>query len=88
MSLALLQIINGSILSLLWTYLLKRRKKLMNNEELSINDYRYMYGRIALIPCTYLITILLGYFVSIQVAAIFPVIIVPAVISLARVLAQ
>jgi uncharacterized membrane protein len=85
-SLALLQITNGSLLLLLWTYLLKRRKKLMSNqEELSVNDNRYMYGRIALIPCTYLIAILTGYFVSIQVAGIFPVIIVPAVISLARV---
>jgi hypothetical protein len=54
-------------------------------EELGVNDNRYMYGRITLIPCTYLITILLGYFVSIQVAGIFPVIIGPAVISLARV---
>jgi hypothetical protein len=44
-----------------------------------------MYGRIALIPCTYPIAILIGYFVSIQVAGIFPVIIVPVVISLARV---
>jgi hypothetical protein len=54
-------------------------------EELGVNDNRYMYGRITLIPCTYLITILLGYFVSIQVAGIFPVIIGPAVISLKRV---
>jgi hypothetical protein len=54
---------------LLWTYLLKRGKKLMSKqEELGVNDNRYMYGRITLIPCTYLITILLGYFVSIQVA--------------------
>ena len=67
--------------------LLKRGKKLMSKqEELSINDNRYMYGRIALIPCTYLITILLGYFVSIQIAGIFPVILSPAVISLARML--
>jgi hypothetical protein len=32
-----------------------------------------------------LITVALGYFVGIRVAAIFPIVIVPAVISLARV---
>jgi hypothetical protein len=57
----------------------------VEDEELSTIDNRYMYSRIALIPCTYLITIPLGFFVSIQVAAIFPIVIVPGVITLARV---
>lgn len=53
-------------------------------EELSINDNRYMYSRLAIIPCTYLITIAIAFFVSIQVAAIFPVIIVAAMVLLSK----
>jgi len=89
LSLALLQIINGSLLLLLWTYLIKHRKKLMAEEEgegeLSIADNRYMYSRLALIPCLYLITTAIAFFVSIQVAFIFPVIIAPAMVVLAKV---
>jgi hypothetical protein len=44
-----------------------------------------MYSRLAVIPCTYLITIPLAFFVSIQVAAIFPVIIVAAMVLLSKV---
>jgi uncharacterized membrane protein len=84
-SLALLQIINGSLLLLLWTYLIKHRKNLMSEgEKLTVDDNKYMYSRLALIPCTYLITIALGFLVSIKVAAMFPIIIVPAVILLAK----
>ena len=78
-SLALLQIINGSLLLLLWTYLIKHRKKLMVKEEgkkeLNSADTRYMYSRIVLIPCIYLITIPLAFFISIKFASIFPIII-------------
>jgi len=88
-SLALLQIINGSLLLLLWTYLIKHKKKLMfkeeGKEELSSADNRYMYSRIALIPCIYLITIPLAFFISIKFASIFPIIIAPAVVLLAKV---
>ena len=85
LSLALLQIINGFSLLLLWTYLIKHRKKLMTEGgELGTNDNRYMYGRLAIIPCIYLITIAIAFFVSIQIASIFPVTIVPAVVLLAK----
>jgi uncharacterized membrane protein len=88
-SLALLQIINGSLLLLLWTYLIKHRKKLMTEkegeEQLSTDDYKYMYSRLALIPCLYLITVAIAFFVSIQVAGIFPIIIVPVMALLAKV---
>ena len=87
-SLALLQIINGSLLLLLWTYLIKHRKKLMvkeeGKEELNSADTRYMYSRIVLIPCIYLITIPLAFFISIKFASIFPIIIAPAVVLLAK----
>ena len=54
-------------------------------EELSSADNRYMYSRIALIPCIYLITIPLAFFISIKFASIFPIIIAPAVVLLAKV---
>jgi len=42
-----------------------------------------MYSRLALIPCLYIITIAIAFFIGIRVAVIFPVIIVPAMILLA-----
>ena len=86
-SLALLQIINGLLLLLLWSYLIRHRKRLMTQqeeeEELSTTDKRYMYSRLALIPCLYVVTIAVAFFIGIRVAVIFPVIIVPAMILLA-----
>lgn len=85
-SLALLQIINGLLLILLWTYLLRHKKSLMTQEEeLSMTDKRYMYSRLALIPCLYIITIAIALFVGIQIATIFPIIIVPTMILLWKV---
>jgi hypothetical protein len=40
--------------------------------------------RYALIPCIYLIAIAIAFFVSIQIASIFPVAIVPSVVLLAK----
>ena len=85
-SLALLQIINGLLLILLWTYLLRHKKSLMTQEEeLSMTDKRYMYSRLALIPCLYIIAIAIALFVGIRIATIFPIIIVPAMILLWKV---
>jgi uncharacterized membrane protein len=90
LSLAMLQIVNGFSLLLLWTYLIKHRRKLMTAETgrevevLSTDNNRYMYSRLALIPCIYLITIAIALLVSIQIASIFPVTIVPAVVLLAK----
>lgn len=47
-----------------------------------------MYSRLAVIACVYLITIPLGFFVSIQIASIFPIVIAPAVISLGSLLSS
>lgn len=81
-SLALLQIINGLLLILLWTYLLRHRKRLMTQEGVSTTDKRYMYSRLTLILCIYIITLAIARFVDIKVAVIFPIIIVPAMILL------
>jgi hypothetical protein len=54
-------------------------------EELITIAKRYMYSRLTLIPGLYIITIAIAIFVDIQVAAIFPVIIIPAMILLGRV---
>jgi hypothetical protein len=76
-------------LLLLWSYLIRHRKKFMTEEGgegevLNTGDNRYMYSRLALIPCIYLIVIAIALIVSIQVASIFPVTIVPAVVLLAK----
>ena len=86
-SLALLLITNDLLLVLLWVYLIKHKKHLMTQEgELSsITDNRYMYSRLAIIPCLYIITIGIAFFISVKIAVVFPVIIVPAMISLAKV---
>jgi uncharacterized membrane protein len=83
--LALLQIINGLLLLSIWMYLIKHRKKLMTEGGLNTSDDRYIYSRRVIIPCIYLITIAIAFFVSIQFASTFPVIIVPAMIVLAKV---
>jgi uncharacterized membrane protein len=83
-SLALLLIINDILLVLLWMYIIKKRKQLITKEELSKTNIRYMYSRLAVIPCLYLISIGIGFFGNIRLAVIFPVIIVPAVVLLSR----
>lgn len=85
-SLAVLQIINGLLLLLLWTYLIRHRNRLMaQEEELSTTAKRYMYSRLALIPSLYIFTIALALLVGNRVAAVFPVIIIPAMVLLGRV---
>lgn len=84
-SLAVLQITNGLLLILLWTYLLRYRDRLMVQEELSTYIKKCMYRRLALIPCLYIITIAIGLIISIQAAIIFPVVIIPAMILQGRV---
>jgi uncharacterized membrane protein len=61
-SLALLLIINDILLVLLWMYIIKKRKQLITKEELSKTNIRYMYSRLAVIPCLYLISIGIGFF--------------------------
>jgi hypothetical protein len=84
-SLASLLIIDDILLVLLWMYIIKKRKKLMTEEELSKTNIRYLYSRLAVIPCLYVMSILIAFFGNIRLAVIFPVIIVPSMILLSRV---
>jgi uncharacterized membrane protein len=81
---ALLLIINDILLVLLWMYIIKKRKQLITEQELSKANSRYMYSRLAVIPCLYLISIGIGFFGNIRLAIIFPVVIVPAMVLLSR----
>ena len=84
-SLAVLQIINGLLLILLWTYLIRHRSRLTVQEEL---NSRYMYSRLALIPSLYMITIAIAFFLGVKAAAIFPVIVIPSMLLLGRILGE
>lgn len=80
--LALLQIFNGLLLVVLWTYILKNQELLIT--QLNSKDNNNMYYNFAVIPSLYLASIAIG-FVNIHVATIFPVIIIPVLLILGRV---
>lgn len=80
-SLASLQIVNGILLVLLWMYLLRHRY--MMTIELKKNHNRYMYSILSVIPSVYAISIGIA-FINIQVAIIFPVIMVPTMTLLGQ----
>ena len=80
-SLASLQIVNGILLVLLWMYLLRHRN--MMTIELKKNDNRYMYSILSVIPSLYAISIGIA-FINIQMAIIFPVIMVPTMTLLGQ----
>ena len=80
-SLASLQIVNGILLVLLWIYLLRHRN--MMTIELKKNDNRYMYSILSVIPSLYAISIGIA-FINIQMAIIFPVIMVPTMTLLGQ----
>jgi uncharacterized membrane protein len=80
-SLASLQIVNGILLVLLWMYLLRHRN--MMTIELKKNDTRYMYSILSVIPSLYAISIGIA-FINIQMAIIFPVIMVPTMMVLGQ----
>lgn len=80
-SLASLQIVNGILLVLLWMYLLRHRN--MMTIELKKNDNRYMYSILSVIPSLYAISIGIA-FINIQMAIIFPVIMVPTMMLLGQ----
>ena len=63
-SLASLLIIDDILLVLLWMYIIKKRKKLMTEEELSKTNIRYLYSRLAVIPCLYVMSILIAFLVT------------------------
>lgn len=80
-SLASLQIVNGILLVLLWMYLLRHRN--MMTIELKKNHNRYMYSILSVIPSVYAISIGIA-FINIQMAIIFPVIMVPTMTLLGQ----
>lgn len=80
-SLASLQIVNGILLVLLWMYLLRHRN--MMTIELKKNDNRYMYSILSVIPSVYAISIGIA-FINIQMAIIFPLIMVPTMTLLGQ----
>lgn len=80
-SLASLQIVNGILLVLLWMYLLRHRN--MMTIELKKNHNRYMYSILSVIPSVYAISIGIA-FINIQVAIIFPVIMLPTMTLLGQ----
>jgi uncharacterized membrane protein len=80
-SLASLQIVNGILLVLLWMYLLRHRN--MMTIELKKNHNRYMYSILSVIPSVYAISIGIA-FINIQMAIIFPVIMVPTMMVLGQ----
>lgn len=73
--LSILQITNSLLLVVLWIYLAKH-KNLLIREQLSKIDNKYMYSTLAIIPSVYIIAIGIS-FISINVAVIFPVIMLP-----------
>jgi len=80
-SVASLQIVNGILLVLLWMYLLRHRN--MMTIELKKNHNRYMYSILSVIPSVYAISIGIA-FINIQMAIIFPVIMVPTMMVLGQ----
>lgn len=79
--LALLQIFNGLLLIVLWSYISKNQKLL--TMQLKFRENAKMYFSFAVIPFFYLASIVIG-FVNVHIATIFPVIIIPVILLLGR----
>ncbi|HSA72628.1 MAG TPA: TMEM175 family protein [Nitrososphaeraceae archaeon] len=79
--LALLQIFNGLLLIVLWSYISKNQKLLTT--QLKFRENGKMYFSFAVIPFFYLASIAIG-FVNVHIATIFPVIIIPVILLLGR----
>jgi uncharacterized membrane protein len=81
--LSLLQVMNSMMLMLLW-WLLGKNKDLQS-KELDNSIKKKTYTRLAIIPSLYVISIGLSYF-NFNLAVIFPVIMIPSLIFIAKVL--
>jgi uncharacterized membrane protein len=81
--LSLLQVMNSMMLMLLW-WLLGKNKDLQS-KELDNSIKKKMYTRLAIIPSLYVISIGLSFF-NFNLAVIFPVIMIPSLIFVAKVL--
>ena len=80
--LSLLQVMNSMMLMLLW-WLLGKNKDLQS-KELDNSIKKKMYTRLAIIPTLYVISIGLSFF-NFDLAVIFPVIMIPSLIFVAKV---
>ena len=81
--LSLLQVVNSVMLVLLW-WLLGKSKDLQS-KQLDNSIKKKMYIRLAIVPSLYVISIGLSFF-NFDVAIIFPVIMIPSLIFVAKVL--
>jgi uncharacterized membrane protein len=80
-ALSLLQIFNSLIMIFLWWYL--GLNKSLQSKELDTGTKKKMYMRLSIIPSLYAISIGLS-FISFNVAIFFPVIMLPALILVAK----
>jgi uncharacterized membrane protein len=83
--LSLLQVVNSIMLMLLWWYLGKNKN--LQSKELDNRIKKKVYIRLAIIPSLYVISIGLSFF-NFDLAVIFPVIMIPSLILVAKVLRQ
>jgi uncharacterized membrane protein len=79
--LSLLQVVNSTMLMLLWWYLGKNKN--LQSKELENSIKKKMHIRLAIIPSLYVISIGLSFF-NFDVAVIFPVIMIPSLILVAK----
>jgi uncharacterized membrane protein len=83
--LSLLQVVNSIMLMLLWWYLGKNKN--LQSKELDNHIKKKVYIRLAIIPSLYVISIGLSFF-NFDLAVIFPVIMIPSLILVAKALRQ
>jgi uncharacterized membrane protein len=83
--LSLLQVVNSIMLMLLWWYLGKNKN--LQSKELDNRIKKKVYIRLAIIPSLYVISIGLSFF-NFDLAVIFPVIMIPSLILVAKALRQ
>jgi uncharacterized membrane protein len=81
--LSLLQVVNSIMLMLLWWYLGKNKN--LQSKELDNRIKKKVYIRLTIIPSLYVISIGLSFF-NFDLAVIFPVIMIPSLVLVAKAL--
>jgi hypothetical protein len=79
--LSLIQVFNSRMLMLLWWYLGKSKN--LQRKEIDNSIRKKMYIRLTIIPSLYVISIGLS-FISFNVAIIFPIVMIPSLILVAK----
>jgi len=79
--LSLIQVFNSMMLMLLWWYLGKSKN--LQRKEIYNSIRKKMYIRLTIIPSLYVISIGLS-FISFNVAIIFPIVMIPSLILVAK----